>query len=77
MKLPVPPPPWLSLFERHAGQIPAILGHGIRAEVSGRPKHIYSIWRKMQKKQLAFEQLYDLRAVRVMVPDVATFSLTR
>ena len=45
--------------------------HGIRAEVSGRPKHIYSIWRKMQKKQLAFEQLYDLRAVRVMVDDVA------
>jgi len=45
--------------------------HGIRAEVSGRPKHIYSIWRKMQKKKLAFEQLYDLRAVRVMVDDVA------
>ncbi|WP_449467480.1 RelA/SpoT family protein [Stenotrophomonas humi] len=44
---------------------------GIRGEVSGRPKHIYSIWRKMQKKQLAFEQLYDLRAVRVMVDDVA------
>jgi GTP pyrophosphokinase len=43
---------------------------GIRAEVSGRPKHIYSIWRKMQKKHLAFEQLYDLRAVRVMVDDV-------
>ncbi len=49
----------------------ALAGHGIRAEVSGRPKHIYSIWRKMQKKQLAFEQLYDLRAVRVMVDDVA------
>ena len=44
---------------------------GIRAEVSGRPKHIYSIWRKMQKKRLAFEQLYDIRAVRVMVDDVA------
>ncbi|SBV35547.1 hypothetical protein STPYR_10477 [uncultured Stenotrophomonas sp.] len=49
----------------------ALAAHGIRAEVSGRPKHIYSIWRKMQKKQLAFEQLYDLRAVRVMVDDVA------
>ena len=48
-----------------------LAGHGIRAEVSGRPKHIYSIWRKMQKKRLAFEQLYDLRAVRVMVEDVA------
>ncbi|MCW4456202.1 bifunctional (p)ppGpp synthetase/guanosine-3',5'-bis(diphosphate) 3'-pyrophosphohydrolase [Flavobacterium sp. MXW15] len=45
--------------------------NGIAAEVSGRPKHIYSIWRKMQKKQLAFQQLYDLRAVRVMVDDVA------
>lgn len=49
----------------------ALAEQGIRAEVSGRPKHIYSIWRKMQKKQLAFEQLYDLRAVRVMVDDVA------
>ena len=48
----------------------ALAEHGIRGEVSGRPKHIYSIWRKMQKKQLAFEQLYDLRAVRVMVDDV-------
>ncbi len=46
--------------------------HGIAAEVSGRPKHIYSIWRKMQKKRLAFQQLYDLRAVRVMVDDVAS-----
>ena len=53
-------------------RLSAALGeHGIRAEVSGRPKHIYSIWRKMQKKKLAFEQLYDLRAVRVMVDDVA------
>ncbi|MFX1723675.1 bifunctional (p)ppGpp synthetase/guanosine-3',5'-bis(diphosphate) 3'-pyrophosphohydrolase [Stenotrophomonas sp. AS1] len=48
-----------------------LLAQGIRAEVSGRPKHIYSIWRKMQKKRLAFEQLYDIRAVRVMVEDVA------
>ena len=48
----------------------ALAEQGIRGEVSGRPKHIYSIWRKMQKKQLAFEQLYDLRAVRVMVDDV-------
>ncbi|PTT58279.1 bifunctional (p)ppGpp synthetase/guanosine-3',5'-bis(diphosphate) 3'-pyrophosphohydrolase [Stenotrophomonas sp. HMWF003] len=48
-----------------------LLAQGIDAEVSGRPKHIYSIWRKMQKKKLAFEQLYDIRAVRVMVHDVA------
>ncbi len=40
---------------------------GIEAEVYGRPKHIYSIWRKMQRKQLDFDQLYDVRALRVMV----------
>lgn len=38
----------------------------IRAEVQGRPKHIYSIWKKMQKKHLTFEQLYDIRAVRII-----------
>ena len=46
--------------------------HGIKGEVTGRPKHIYSIWRKMQKKRLSFDQLYDLRAVRVMVDDVGS-----
>ena len=39
---------------------------GIDAEVYGRPKHIYSIWRKMQKKNLNFSDLYDVRAVRVV-----------
>ncbi len=43
---------------------------GIRAEVSGRVKHIYSIWRKMQRKKLSFEQIFDVRAVRVMVDTV-------
>lgn len=38
----------------------------IDAEVEGRPKHIYSIWRKMQKKNYDFEHLYDIRAVRVI-----------
>ncbi|MCC2617783.1 GTP diphosphokinase [Aestuariibacter halophilus] len=38
----------------------------IRAEVYGRPKHIYSIWKKMQKKHLTFEQLFDIRAVRII-----------
>src|SRR5487761_437744 len=40
---------------------------GIEAQVYGRPKHMYSIYRKMQRKQLAFEQLFDVRAVRVIV----------
>jgi GTP pyrophosphokinase len=41
--------------------------HGIEAEVSGRPKHIASIVNKMRRKHLSFEQLYDIRAVRVLV----------
>ncbi len=44
---------------------------GIEARIEGRPKHIYSIWRKMQAKQLAFEQLMDIRAARVLVNSVA------
>jgi GTP pyrophosphokinase len=43
----------------------------IEAKIDGRPKHIYSIWRKMQAKQLAFEQLMDIRAARVLVNTVA------
>lgn len=39
----------------------------INADIYGRPKHIYSIWRKMQKKSLEFNELYDVRAVRVVV----------
>ncbi|MEO7200777.1 MAG: bifunctional (p)ppGpp synthetase/guanosine-3',5'-bis(diphosphate) 3'-pyrophosphohydrolase [Dokdonella sp.] len=50
----------------------ALQAAGVRAEVAGRPKHIYSIWRKMQKKGLDFSELYDVRALRVMVDDVAT-----
>lgn len=45
------------------------LRHNIdKVEVYGRPKHIYSIWRKMQKKHLEFSDLYDVRAVRIIVP---------
>jgi GTP pyrophosphokinase len=44
---------------------------GIRGEVSGRPKHIYSIWTKMQAKGLAFDELFDVRALRVIVDEVA------
>ena len=44
---------------------------GIDAEISGRPKHIYSIWRKMQRKDRGLENLHDIRAVRVLVDDVS------
>lgn len=44
---------------------------GIAAQVSGRPKHIYSIWRKMQRKDGGIEQIFDVRAVRIFVDDVA------
>lgn len=43
---------------------------GIQGEVSGRPKHIYSIVKKMKSKHLQFNQLYDVRAVRIMVNDI-------
>ena len=43
---------------------------GIKAEVSGRPKHIYSIYKKMERKHLRFHQLYDVRALRVIVDTV-------
>ncbi|MBI3777457.1 MAG: GTP diphosphokinase [Gammaproteobacteria bacterium] len=43
---------------------------GVVADVSGRPKHIYSIWRKMQRKGRDFERIFDVRAVRVLVNDI-------
>ncbi|HEY4374377.1 MAG TPA: bifunctional (p)ppGpp synthetase/guanosine-3',5'-bis(diphosphate) 3'-pyrophosphohydrolase [Burkholderiales bacterium] len=43
---------------------------GIQAEVAGRPKHIYSIYNKMRQKSLSFDDLYDVRALRVLVDDV-------
>jgi GTP pyrophosphokinase len=42
----------------------------IKCECYGRPKHIYSIWKKMQRKNLRFEELYDLLAVRVIVDNL-------
>lgn len=44
---------------------------GIAAEVYGRPKHLYSIWQKMRNKHLDFSQLYDVRAVRIVVDSEA------
>lgn len=43
---------------------------GVQADISGRAKHIYSIWRKMKRKGLEFSQIYDVRALRVLVPEV-------
>ena len=44
--------------------------HGIAAEVQGRPKHLYSIWKKMQGKSVGFDRVLDVRALRVIVADV-------
>ncbi len=43
---------------------------GIQAEVHGRAKHIYSIWRKMQRKSQDFHQIHDVRALRVLVDSI-------
>ncbi len=43
---------------------------GVAAEVAGRPKHIYSIWRKMSRKDVDIDGLYDIRAVRLLVKDI-------
>ncbi|MDH7489250.1 MAG: GTP diphosphokinase [Anaerolineae bacterium] len=61
--------------ERQIAQVAAILKErlheaGIEAEVDGRPKHIYSIYRKMQRKGLDFDQIYDVQGVRVIVDTV-------
>lgn len=61
--------------ERYINQFMKTLGDaltrvGVRAEVTGRPKHIYSIWRKMSRKNVDYNQIYDVRAVRVLVDEV-------
>jgi GTP pyrophosphokinase len=60
---------FIEAVKRDLGE--ALAAQGLHAEVSGRPKHIFSIWKKMQKKDVPIGELYDLRAVRVMVDDVA------
>ncbi|RME34044.1 MAG: bifunctional (p)ppGpp synthetase/guanosine-3',5'-bis(diphosphate) 3'-pyrophosphohydrolase, partial [Thermoflexia bacterium] len=59
-------------IERHI----ALLQHhlrleGINAQITGRSKHIYSIYRKMQRKQIPLERVYDIRGIRVLVDSVA------
>ena len=59
--------------ERYIANAIEVLGNelkkaGLKAEVTGRPKHIYSIWNKMRLKQLDFSDVHDVRALRVIVP---------
>ncbi len=61
--------------ERYIDDVVALLRRelaaaGIKADVTGRPKHITSIWNKMRRKQAGIDALYDIRAVRVLVDDV-------
>ena len=58
--------------ERHIELVKARLfesfsAAGIKAEITGRPKHIYSIWRKMRRKNIDFHEIFDVQAVRVLV----------
>ena len=54
-----------------------ILGQsGIQAEITGRPKHIYSIYRKIERKGVPFESLHDIRGVRIIVPDLPACYVT-
>ncbi|MDX1515013.1 MAG: HD domain-containing protein, partial [Gammaproteobacteria bacterium] len=58
--------------ERVVDMLSSKLGEsGIRAEVRGRVKHLYGIWRKMREKNLSFDQVFDIRAVRILVDSVA------
>lgn len=50
----------------------ALAEAGIRADVAGRPKHIFSIWKKMSRKGVPFSELYDVRAVRILVDDLTS-----
>jgi GTP pyrophosphokinase len=55
-------------METITGRLREKLGKaGIETEVKGRPKHLYSIYRKMERKEVPFEMVYDVRAVRVLV----------
>jgi GTP pyrophosphokinase len=49
---------------------PRLEAAGIKADLQGRPKHIYSIWKKMQRKSAEFGEIYDVYAIRILVDDV-------
>ena len=56
-----------SAIERLRGELAAV---GIKAEIYGRPKHIYSIYNKMRSKKIDFSEVYDIRALRVLVDEI-------
>ncbi len=61
--------------EQYIAQAMALLSReleaaGVRATIAGRPKHIYSIWNKMRAKNLDFSEVHDVRALRVIVPEL-------
>ncbi|MEX8519321.1 MAG: bifunctional (p)ppGpp synthetase/guanosine-3',5'-bis(diphosphate) 3'-pyrophosphohydrolase [Leptothrix sp. (in: b-proteobacteria)] len=58
------------ILQAQARLAEALAQAGTQAEVQGRPKHIYSIWKKMQGKQLDFSRVFDVRALRVVVASV-------
>ena len=58
-------------IQQISAQLDVVLRNAdIEFELNGRAKHIYSIWRKMQRKGIGFSQVYDIRAIRILVPDV-------
>jgi GTP pyrophosphokinase len=60
-----------SYIERAMAELgPKLEASGIEADVQGRPKHIYSIWKKMQRKSAEFGEIYDVYAIRLLVDEV-------
>ena len=60
-----------SYIERAIDELrPKLEAAGIEADIEGRPKHIYSIWKKMQRKSAEFGEIYDVYAIRVLVDEV-------
>jgi GTP pyrophosphokinase len=49
---------------------PELERHGIEGDLNGRPKHLFSIWKKMQRKSAAFGEIYDVYAIRLLVDEV-------
>ena len=60
-----------TFIERSIAELrPKLEAAGIHADIEGRPKHIYSIWKKMQRKSAEFGEIYDVYAIRLLVDDV-------